>query len=306
MKPKKKAKSATRIDAQIIAGSKKQEWLVPILLLLPSLVLFIAFTGYPFVRTIFNSFAVTITGGEFIRWAGFANWKRTFLNPQLLSSLKNTFILAGLSLAMTFIPAMFLALLAAGRGKGSRFYQTLYALPMAFAAAPVAAIWIFIFRQDSGLLNQALGTDIAWIRDTKYALIAVAIASSWGRIARASLYLLVGFKNVSDEVIEAADIDGAGWWTKTFKIMIPLASPQIFYVLFLKVIESLKTFATIDLLTGGGPAGATTTLMYSIYERATGANQIEMACCEALILFVVIFVITRIQLKFEEKFVFYQ
>lgn len=306
MKSKMQAKASTRIDAMIIAESKKKEWLTPILLLLPSFIMLIIMVWYPFGKTILNTVSTTTPQGVFIKWAGLANWKRALTHPSFGVYMKNTFLLAAMSLPMTFIPAMLLGLLAAYKGKGERFIQTLYVLPMAFSTAPLAAIWIFLFRQESGLLNQLLGTHIAWIRDPEWGLFSIALASSWARIAGATLYLLVGFKGVSDEILEAAQIDGAGWWTRTFKIVMPLASPQTYYVLFLQVINALKTFATIDLLTGGGPAGTTTTIMYSVYEKGTIGGQVEVASCLALVVFVIIFIITRIQLKLEHKFVFYQ
>lgn len=303
---RKKNSALAQIESQINAGSHKKEWLVPSLLLLPTMFMFVTFTFYPFIRAIINAFSATGIQGEFIKFVGFENFKLMVQNPGFWVTLRNTFLLAGLKLILTFPPAMVIAMLASRKGKGDRIYQTIYALPMAFSAAPIAAIWMYIFRQDSGLLNQLLGTDIAWLREEKWALLVVAIVSAWGGIAGSAFGILVGFRNVSEEVLEAAEIDGANWWVKMFKVMIPLASPHIFYNLFFQVTGAFKIFGTIDLLTKGGPAGSTTTLLYRIYNHVNGTGYIQMACAEAMLLFVIIFVFARIEQKVEDKLVFYQ
>lgn len=275
------------------------------ILILPSFILFTLFAYYPFIKTIINSFAVTSQVGEFVRWAGFTNWERILTDREFINTIVNTFVFAALNFVMTFFPAMFFALLSTRQEKGSKLYQTLYALPMAIAATTVAAIWIFIYRQEGGILNQLLGTNESWLRNTDTALTCVAVVASWSHIAGQYIYLMVGFRNVSDDLIEASTIDGAGWWTRTIKIMIPMASPQIFFVLFTSIVSAFKTFTQIKLMTYGGPAGHTTTLMYSVYAKYS-AGQISTSCCVALVLFLVIFVATRIQFWFEKKMVFYQ
>lgn len=290
-----------------IEGKKKREkgfWLAYVLLL-PSFILFLLFSYYPFLKTILNSFSVTTATGEFIRFAGLTNWKRVLSDKAFTQTLINTFVFAIETFVLTFFPALLLALLSAKNEPNAKWYQTLYAMPMAIAATTVAAIWLFIYRQDNGLLNSVLGTEVAWLRNKSTALFALAVVTAWGHISGRYIYLMVGFRNVPNELIEAATIDGAGWWVRTTKIMIPMASPQIFFVLFTSIIMSFKTFTQIRLLTSGGPAGATTTLMYSVYTKYN-AGQISSSACYALVLFVVIFAASQIQLRFEKKMVTYQ
>lgn len=293
-----------KIKKQEKTAREKGFW-IAYLLLIPSFILFAMFSYYPFVKTILNSFSVTTSTGDFIRWTGLTNWERVLSDKAFTTTLKNTFVFAVQNFVLTFFPAMFLALLSTKKEKGAKWYQTLYAMPMAIAATTVAAIWLFIYRQDNGLLNTVLGTEVAWLRNKDTALFALAVVTAWGHISGRYIYLMVGFRNVSTDLIEAAKIDGAGWWTRTIKIMIPMASPQIFFVLFTSIIASFKTFTQIRLLTGGGPAGSTTTLMYSVYTKYN-AGQIASSSCYALVLFVVIFIATRIQFRFEKKMVTYQ
>lgn len=287
-----------------IVGKKKFR-IMPYLLLLPSFVFFVAFVYYPFGKTILTSFQITTEIGEFIQWAGFSNWERVLTHFQFGKIVSNTFIMAAICLVVELAIAMIFALLSTREVKGARIYQTLYSLPMVIASTAVAAMWIFMFRQDGGIVNVIFNANWNLLKDTETALLAVALITSWGAIAGKYLWLMVGFRNVSDDLIEAAKIDGAGWWARTRKIMIPMASPQIFYVLFTSIIGAFKTFSQIKLLTGGGPAGATNTLMWSVYSSSQGGAP-ETACVWSLILFVVIFIATRIQFAFEKKMVHYQ
>ncbi len=279
--------------------------LLPYLLLVPSFIPFVCFTYYPFLKTIISSFAITTETGEFLKWAGTLNWQRLW-NKDFFEVMGITFKFAGLNLVMTFSTAMIFALLSVNKVKGSKLYQTLYALPMAIASSPAAAIWVFIYRENGGILNELIGTETAWLRDPETALFAVAIVSTWTHVASSYIFLLVGFRNVSDDLIEAATIDGANAWVRTWKIMIPMASPQIFFVLFLNIVNAFKAFAQVKLLTGGGPRGATKILIYEVYEKVMKHGQFEYACCLAIVLFLIIFITTRIQFIFEQKVVHYQ
>lgn len=279
---------------------------VPYLLLIPSLILLTMFSFYPFAKTIISSFSITSATGEWIRWAGFDNWKMLLSGERFWKVLRITFVFAGLNLVMTFSGAMILALIGEQKGKGQRLVQTLFSLPMAIASAPAAAVWVFIFRMDGGLLNGLLGTHISWLTSKETALFCVAFVTSWTHMAPSFILLLAGFRNVSSDLLEAATLDGANAIVKIFKIKIPIASPQIFYVLFVNIITAFRTFTQINLLTAGGPGGTTTTLMYEVYYNANLGGLFELACCDAVVMFLIIFAATRIQFAFEKKMVHYQ
>ena len=287
-----------------VGGKKEKQWWLAYFLLLPSFVLFAIFSYYPLIKTVVNSFAVTDQIGRFIKWAGFSNWQRVLGDTNFGSIMWQTLVFAFLNLLLTFLPAMFLALLSTKKQKGAKIYQTLYAMPMVIAAASTAAVWKFMLNTD-GLINQWLGLDVSWLGSTSTALTMVAIITSWSHIAGRYIYLMVGFRSVPDDLLEASVIDGAGWWTRMIKIMIPMASPQIFFVLFTSIVSAFKTFTQIKLITNGGPAESTNTLMFWQYQKFI-LGQISSAACIALVLFIVIFIATRIQFAFEKNMVFYQ
>ena len=289
--------------------SKKNKRRIPIapyVMIAVQLSLLVLFGFYPFAKTILATFSATTRFGEFIKFIGLKNWIRMFTNEEFLTMIVRTLAFAAMCLVMSLAIAMIFALLTVNTGKGNKVHQLLFSLPMIIASAPMASIWRFFLRQNGGILNSILGLDINWLGDTSIVLVVMAVLCSWGHIASVYLYLLVGFRNVPDELIEAAKIDGAGWWARTFRIMMPMASPQIFYVLFLNITWSFKVFGQIKLLTGGGPANATCTLIVSIFNRGVVQGQFEYACCEALVLFALIFAATRLQFAAEKKFVHYQ
>lgn len=289
-----------------VAGRRRKQSFAPYILLFPSLALFTMFTFYPFVKTIVLSFSLTDKKGHFVKWAGLSNYIRVITGNLFSKTMVNTFKFALMVGVGTLLVAMVLALLSAAREKGSRLYEVMYALPLAVASAPASSIFAYLLRKDNGMVNTLLGTDIAWLQDPKYALTAVAICTVWLSIGSSYIFLLVGFRNVSEDLLESAKLDGAGPFRRAINILIPVASPQIFFVVFLNINNSFKAFAQIKMLTNGGPANSTTTLIFSMYQNAMLKSRFETACVQAVLLFLVIFIFTRIQRALEDRMVHYQ
>ncbi len=285
---------------------KKKVRILPFLLILPTVIGVCTFSFYPFVKTIISSFSFTDEYGTWLKWAGLTYWKMMFKDPDFWRILTFTLVFSTVVFVGTFGIAMLLALVSTKRTRYGKISQMMYALPIAIAHATSSVIWLFIFKTDGGLLNSWLGTNISWTTEKATAFWVVAVVTIWTHISGSFLYLLAGFRGVPNEIQEAAILDGASWFTRAVKIMIPMASPQIFYVMFLTILGSAKTFTQSKLLTSGGPAGSTTTLMYEIYMRATRYGEYEYACCLAIVLFLIVFLITRIQFLCEKKLVFYQ
>ena len=134
---------------------------LPYLLILPSMLLFSMFTFYPFLKTIALSFFLTDKRGNPTKWAGISNWVRVLSKETFWKVIAITLEIAGINLVFTFGLAIFFALLSSQKKMGGKLYQTMYALPMAIASSPAAAIFLFIFRQKNGVINSLLGKDLA-------------------------------------------------------------------------------------------------------------------------------------------------
>lgn len=287
--------------------AKKKVPVLPYLLIAPAIILFLAFTYYPLIKAAVLTLFVTNKAGKATKFVGMANWTRVLGKASFWDILGVTVKIAAINLIFTFSIAMILALLATKKVRGGKVYQTMYALPMAIASAPAAAIFLFIFRQQNGVLNSLLGgVQIGWLTEMPYAMVAVCAMTVWMNVGVSFIFLLVGFRNVPEDLIEAALIDGAGPLRRIKDVIIPMASPQIFFVLFLNIINAFKSFAQIRLLTGGGPGNATKTLIYYIYENAILNGRLETACVQAMVLFFIIFLLTRLQMLAEKKVVHYQ
>ena len=282
----------------------------PYLLLLPSMFIFVVFVFYPFAKTIAYSFALTNSRGVPVEWVGLENYTKLISSVRFLDSLRLTLIFAPMVGLPTLIIGYFLAALANEKSihkNAARVYETMFSLPMAIASAPASVIWFMILSSGrNGILNNILGTEIRWLLDEKYALSSVAMVTIWLNLGTSFIFLLTGFRNVPEEIVESARIDGAGYFRRLFRIITPIASPQIFFVVFLNIITSFQAFAQIRLLTQGGPSYTTNVLVYTIYQAAIRDSRFETAFAQSIVLFIIILILTILQFRAENRTVYYQ
>lgn len=285
---------------------KRGPGIVPYLFLVPSFLVFGLFVFFPFVKTVLYSFSLTNSSGKPMEWVGIENYIRLFESDMFKNSVMLSFKFALLVGIPSILVGFVLAVLALKKRKTSALYETFYALPMAVASAPAAAIWLQLLSPNqSGIVNFALGTNIQWLLNPEYALYAIAFITVWLGCGINFIFLLTGFRNVPDDVIESATIDGAGYFTRLFRILVPMASPQIFFVIFYNITISFQSFAQVRLLTDGGPQYSTNVLVYSIYQSGIRDGRFETAFAQSVILFTIILIITIIQFSFEKKVVNY-
>lgn len=286
--------------------SELKRKLEPYFYLIPSFSIFLLFVFYPFVKTIVMSMSTTNIRGEIKEFVGLENFKEILISPEFYNSIVVTFKFVLIVAAPSVIIGFLLALLANNKLRGNRIFELMFSLPMAIASAPAAVIWTMIFHPINGILNHVLGTQIGWLTDSKFALISVAVVTVWLNIGLNFIFLLTGLRNIPNELIESASIDGVSYLTKVKNIIIPMVSPQMFLVIFMNLINAFQAFGQIKLLTQGGPGDSTNVLVHSIYREAFFNGRFEMACAQALILFVIMMIVTLLQFKFEKKGVHYQ
>ena len=295
-------------DVRTSNSNKGWKKFLPYILLIPAFFGIVLINFYPFIKTIISSFSFTNEYGDWIKWAGTYFWKFMFTTEDGIfwKMLANTMVFALLNFVITLVLGMILALLCVEAGRFKKVYQMIFALPIAVSSVAASVMWKFIFQGDGGLLNTLTGIDINWLYDTRTAMIMLSVVTSWTHVGSTFLLLLAGFRGVSKDLVEAAIVDGANGIQRAIKIMIPMASPQIFYVVFTNILSAIKAFAQIKLLTNGGPADSTRTIMYEIYRSGSMLGQYEYACCASIVLFLVIFFVTRIQFAVEDKLVHYK
>jgi ABC-type sugar transport system permease subunit len=162
-----------------------------------------------------------------------------------------------------------------------------------------AMLWIFFYNPSSGYLNYLAElfhlNGPNWLGDTRWALVAVAITTVWKEIGFNIIFFIAGLASVPNDVREAASIDGANAWQKFWHVVLPMLSPTILFVTVVSVINSFQSFGQIHILTEGGPAGSTNTLVYNLYRDAFQNFQTGSASAQAVILFFIMLIATLIQ-----------
>lgn len=284
---------------------KSLKWIEPYLYLIPSFLGFCVFIFYPFIKTIFLSFNITNVNGEAVEFVGLDNYKELFLSSDFINSILVTFKFVIITTIPSITIGLFLAILANKKLKGSRIYEVMFAMPMAVSSVAAAVVWMLLFHPSIGLINYVLNTQIGWLTDEKFALFSVAFVTVWANIGLNFIFILTGMKNIPEELNESALIDGAKRVRKFLKLTLPMISPTLFFVVFINMINSFQTFASIKIMTSGGPANSTNVIVHGIYREAFLNNRFETACAESIILFFIILIITLIQLKYEKKGVYY-
>ncbi|MGL4772733.1 MAG: carbohydrate ABC transporter permease [Clostridium sp.] len=225
----------------------------PFIYLIPAFLIFGLFVFYPFIKTIIMSMSTTDIRGEINGFVGLENFKNLLTSESFYNSIFVTFKFVTLVAVPSIVIGFILALLANNKLKGNRIFELMFSVPMAIASAPAAIIWTMIFHPSVGVLNYVLGTQIGWLTDPKYALISVAIVTVWLNLGINFIFLITGLRNIPDELLESASIDGANYFTKLKNIIIPMVSPQMFLVVFMNIVNAFQAFGQVKLLTQGGP-----------------------------------------------------
>jgi multiple sugar transport system permease protein len=204
--------------------------------------------------------------------------------------------------------AFFLALLLNSKVRGMGAYRTIYYLPSVVPIAAAVIVWVFIVETRRGILNYVLELvglpAIRWLSDPNWAMPALIIMSLWG-LGATMIIFLAGLQGISQEMYEAAEVDGANAVQRLFRITVPLMTPTIFFTLVLNLVNAFQSFANAFILTHGGPNNATLLYMIHIYNNAFGYFRMGYASALAVLLFVVVFSMTVFVYRTSNKWVYY-
>lgn len=285
-----------------------QSVVVPYLWLMPALIFLLIIVFLPVAVSLTLSF-YRFTGYElniFNKFVGIYNFKFLFHQRYFWISLRNTFYFVG---SMTFIQttiSLFLAIIIFfGNFKYSSLIRMLIFFPGVLAPVSVSLAWRKILEQD-GLINQILHTSYPWLSNVNLAIWCVIFVNIWQWVGYNLVIFYAGLEGINRELLEAADIDGANWTQKIFKIVIPFLKPTIFLNALLNLIGSFRAFDIVYVLTGGGPAHNSevfTTLMYYYSFAPNGPSKMGVGAALAFVMFLAIiaFGIVRIKLLKEQK-----
>src|ERR1700720_369205 len=243
--------------------------LLPYLLILPQLAVSLIFFYWPAVQALQQSFLVQDAFGLSTEFVWFENYVELLKRPEYYQAIGVTFVFSALVAFFSLTLGLLLAAMANQNIRGVQIYRTFLIIPYAVAPAVASVLFIFMFQPGLGVIARAMqhyGIDWNPVLNGTHAMILVVIVGVWNQISYNFLFFLAGLQSIPKSVLEAAAIDGAGPMRRFWTIVFPLLSPTTFFLLVVNVVYVFfDTFGIIDAVTGGGPAGATTTLVYKVY-----------------------------------------
>ena len=204
--------------------------------------------------------------------------------------------------------AFWLALLLNRKMRGVVFFRTVFFLPYVTLTVAIAIVWAWIYHPELGLVNYLLGfvgiDGPRWLQSTTWAMPAIIIMSNWKGIGYAMLIFLAGLQAIPQDLQEAATIDGASAFQRLRHITVPLLAPTTFFILVTSFIAAMQAFDQFYVMTQGGPAYATTTLVMYIFQNGFEWFQMGYAATVAVVLFASIFAITALQWRFARSWAY--
>jgi putative chitobiose transport system permease protein len=273
----------------------------PYLYLVPSLMIFLVFVLTPVVFSLTLSF-YDFTGFDsriFKEYVGVKNYQTLFADKYFWISLRNTIYFVGASISIQVAVALFLAIIIfIGRFRASVLIRTIIFFPGVLAPVSVSLAWRRMLEQD-GVINQILGIDFSWLSSVQLAIWCVIFVSIWQWVGYNLIIFYAGLQSIDIEMLEAADVDGANWFTKITRIIIPSIVPTIILNVILNLIGSFRVFDVVYVLTRGGPvhnSEVLTTIMFYYSFSAYGPNKMGVGSSVAVIMFfvVIIFGVARV------------
>ncbi|OGK10937.1 MAG: hypothetical protein A2W80_10740 [Candidatus Riflebacteria bacterium GWC2_50_8] len=291
-----------------MANKRKQDW-AAYLYLMPVVVILVIFHVLP----IFYSLAVSFYEWDLIgdpEFIGAGNYLRLFDDPMFYKSLWNTLYYALLSVPLSIISSLAIALLLNNPISAMGLYRTVYFIPVITSINAVAIVWNFIYHPDFGLLNKILAIfsidPQTWLQDPFWAMPCIIFMSVWKGLGYNVIIFLAGLQNIPKHLYEAARIDGANRWQQFRHITWPLLTPTTFFIFTISVIGSFQVFSQVYMMTPrGGPLKSTMVVVYYLYRKAFEQFEFGYALAMAFVLFMIIFACTLFNKLYLEKKVHY-
>lgn len=297
---------ASRWSLSLKPRVRKQ--LIAYMCLLPWFLGFVAFTVFAMGMSLVLAFFETdlLRGYKFV---GLANLGQLLDDPLVKTALVNTAYYAFGTVPLGTIVGLIIALIMNESIVGQGFFRTVYYLPSIVSGVAVSVLWLWIFQPERGLANNILGlvgiTGPRWIYSREWAMPSFIVMSVWGAGGR-MLVFLAGLQSIPTALYDAAKIDGANAWRRFVHVTIPMLSPTIFFSVVMSIIGSWQVFDQAYVMTLGGPANATLTMVLYLYRKGFEQFRFGYASAIAWLLFCIILVFTAIVFKSSDLWVYYE
>lgn len=273
---------------------------IPYILIAPIVVIFALFMVYPIIRSLYLSFFELVSGSyEFV---GFQNYVTLFKDETFWKSLFNTFIFLIVQVPIMIGGALLIAVAIEQKFiKGRAFFRTTIFLPSVTALVAYALVFKVLLNGDHGLINYVIelfgGKGVNWFYEEWPARFAIIISITWRWLGYNMIILMAGIQSISNDLMEAADIDGATFWHKLFYITIPMVKPIILFCTITSTIGTLQLFDEPYILTAGGPNYATITMGQYLYDNGFRYLKFGYASAIGYVMTVIIALLSVFQFK---------
>lgn len=291
--------------------NKRKESLTGWLFIAPMLIAFLVFVAFPFFASIGLSFTKWnfIGGWKKLKWIGLENFEDLLGDGRFLQAINNTFVYAAATVPTSIIAALGLAYLLNNKVYFKKTMRMAFFIPYISNTVALAAVFKFLFNRE-GIINRGLNGLIGmeplnWITTPSVNKIPVILLVAWTAIGYELVIYMAALQNVPRNLYEAADIDGASGWSKFWQITFPMISPTTFYLCIVRFIAVFKIFSSVNIMTLGTSQASNTSIVQQIYSAAFSKYQFGYASAEAMVLFVMILIITRLQFFAQKKWVHY-
>lgn len=285
--------------------------LLATLFLTPTIVGIVVFTVVPIVGSVILSlFHWNVIDSP--SYAGLSNYGEVFGDETVLVSFRNTLVFMVLAVALQLLVALALALTVNGRMPVwlRSVFRSAFFFPLVLSAASISVVMKYLFNQDFGVINWALGfvgiAPVPWLTSENAAMATVVLVYVWQQFGFSFLLFVGGLNNIPKEIHEAAALDGATGLRKHLTVTLPLLSPTLLVASVVGIINALQVFEQPYVLTNGGPGDSTRTVVMVIYETAFEQLRFGEASAVGVLLFVLIMAVTALQFRLSRRFVHYQ
>ncbi|MCC7372419.1 MAG: sugar ABC transporter permease [Chloroflexi bacterium] len=297
---------------QGMRGMARREALTGYLFILPTYAGFLLFVFGPVIASLGLSFYDwDLLAQKAPRFVGAQNFANLTQDARLLTAFRNTllFVAGAVGLEVSLAVILAVAVQSVRSRPLTYFLRTAFFLPLTLSGAAVAVVLSYLFQREFGVINYyvaLLGFErIPWLNSASWSLVAVIFAATWRSLGFNFIIFVAGVQNISRDMYEAADIDGAGPLAKFFNVTLPLLSPTMLFVTVIGVIGALQVFEQPFVMTRGGPGDSSRTVVMIIYESAFQNLAIGYGAAIASLLFLLIMALTVVQFWLSKRWVHY-
>ena len=278
-------------------------------LVAPQIVITLVFFIWPASQALYQSVLLEDAFGLSSKFVWLDNFTGLFADSIYLDSFGRTILFSVATTSLSLCAALLLAAMADRIIKGSTAYRTLVIWPYAVAPAVAGVLWFFMFNPSIGILAyvlRALGYDWNHYLDGNDAMILIIVAAAWKQVSYNFLFFLAGLQAIPRSLIEAAAIDGAGPFKRFWTIVFPLLSPTTFFLLVVNIVYAFfDTFGIVHATTSGGPAQATTILVYKVFNDGFIGLDLGGSAAQSVVLMAIVIGLTVVQFRYIERKVAY-